>query len=226
MKDQLQDVAELRSFLYKSFTGFYLAPPSKEQIEVFRDRDFLTGLSEIFPPDVLEALERFQHVQPWDYDSLRQEYTQLFIVPSGRYTTPYENVYRDRQMQDGKETMGLLQGPYTLGVKEKYRKAGAELDQAYKDLPDFVGLEFAFMRFLSEREVNAWNSGDEGDALDCLSQEKDFVLDHLIHWVPDLCEKIRAYTTHDFILGMSLLTEAFLDMEKLTLESVETRCRQ
>jgi TorA maturation chaperone TorD len=222
MIEQLKDMAEARSFLYRSLTGFYLAPPSKEQIEVFRDIDVLTGLSEIFTPDVLEPLERFSHVLEWDYDSLRQEYIQLFIVPSGRYITPYENVYRDRKSQDGKEMMGLLQGHYTVSVKEKYRKAGAEIDRGYKDLPDFVGLEFAFMQFLSEREVNAWNSGHESDALNCLSQEKDFIFEHMIHWVPDLCEKIKVYTTHDFILGMSLLTEAFLGMEKHALESVET----
>ncbi len=221
MIEELKQVAGLRSLLYKNLAGYYLGVPAREQIEVFLDSDFLENLSGIFAPEILEPFQKFISGGEWNYESLKQEYTNIFIVPSGRYVTPYENVYRGKRIENGMEVLGLLQGPHTISVKGQYQRAGAELDMEYKDLPDFVGLEFSFMHFLCDRENTAWDTDQDTEAMELLSLQKAFIQGHLNHWIPELCAKVRSNTSNDFIIGISLLTEAFLKIENETLESIE-----
>ncbi|OIP62409.1 MAG: hypothetical protein CO150_10075 [Nitrospirae bacterium CG_4_9_14_3_um_filter_53_35] len=221
MREALKDLAGPRCELYRFLAEFYLGAVTREQVETFLSDDFIGNLEEIFGPEVTAPFQRFLSGGAWDFDALKQEYTHLFIVPSGRYLTPYENVYRGRSIEGGQEVLGLLQGPYTISVKDEYHKAGAEMDKDYKDLPDFIGLEFSFMHFLCERETKAWKANNTDNAMELLCLEKAFIRNHMIRWIPELCAMARSRTKNDFMTGMSLLTEAFLGMEMETLESIE-----
>ena len=138
----------------------------------------------------------------------------LFRVPLGSYVTPFEAVYRDERDVGGKKVRGLMMGPSMLKVQSMYGRAGAGLDKAgYKELPDHISTELAFMSFLCTREYKAWTKGMEGEAKDTLNLEKEFMDEHLSKWAPLLCENIRKNTKTSFYGGMATLLENFLRIE-------------
>lgn len=64
---------------------------------------------------------------------------------------------------------------------------------------EFIQFLIDIMRFLIEKEAEAWIVGDEGSAGNFLKIQKRFYSEHLLHWVPGFCDKIQEMVGHFFI---------------------------
>lgn len=206
--EELRLLAQVRSSKYKLLASMYAKEPPKERIVKMLDKEFLSELSRVFDePSSLDVLQRFAGTYVDDkesYEELRSEYVRLFVVPSKGYVRPaYESVYRE----------GLLYQQSTMAVMEMYRREGLEVSEEYKELPDYIGLELGFMHLLIERELKVWEIGSVSEALSCLNTQKDFLEQHLLKWVPDLCDEIVKNTKHEFWEGVARITKAFLVSE-------------
>ena len=205
--------ARARSKMYRFLSAAFLELPSKTLVASLLADGFIKELEELFEAAGVEGLRQFVRGFQGDYESLDREFQDLFMVPLGRYVTPYESVYRDeREVGDGR-VQGLLMGPSTLAVKQLYREAGAAVSEDFKDLPDHVGLELACMEFLCETEAGAWEQEHLDDAQRMRGLQKRLLHEHLLQWVPALCGRIRENALGPFYRGIAGLTEAYLRQE-------------
>ncbi|MBI4240320.1 MAG: molecular chaperone TorD family protein [Candidatus Rokubacteria bacterium] len=140
---------------------------------------------------------------------LISEYHRLFVGPGELPAPPYESVYRE-----GWRVMGET----TLDVQSAYEEAGYALDPSFKELPDHVAAELAFMGLLTEEEAKAWKAGDASVALSWLERERAFLDDHLTRWLPAFCDRLLASTEVRFYRKLAGELQEFvaLDAERVT----------
>lgn len=111
-------------------------------------------------------------------------------------------------------------GPSALAVKRLYREAGAAISEDFKDLPDHVGLELACMEYLCKAEAGAWDREDLAEVHRVREFQRRLLQDHLLQWVPALCERIRERAAGPFYRGIARLTEAYLAQEAKALAAL------
>jgi len=75
-------------------------------------------------------------------------------------------------------------------------------------------VELEFMQQVTQREEQAWEADDKGMALICLENEKKFVEEHLVRWIPDFCEKVIGEAASPFYREMAKFTKKFIEFEK------------
>lgn len=184
MSERIENMRS-RAQQYRFLASVYLAPPTDQ---------------------LLVDLKKLGLAAGDDPEAIRREYDNLFVVPLGQYTTPYEAVYRDAREVAGEKVRGLLMGPSTVDAIQRYREAGAEMDKTIKELPDHIGVELAFMQFLCEREAEAVEAGDASLADNYRDRRTGFLRDHLVPWVPLLAEKIRRNGRLRFYKELASLT--------------------
>lgn len=209
----IADEAQARGNLYQFLAAMFLEAPRDELFERMREEEFRAGMIEAFgegaerwlsPPDGDEACE-----------AVRQDFMDLFKVPLAAYTAPYEAVYRDERLVEGRKVRGLVMGPSTAAVQAIYRRAGVEPDKSHhKELPDHVSTELAFLALLCRREAEACKAGRKDDLDGILDLQREFLADHVLAWVPRLVERIRASAGTDFFRGIATLLARFLEGEK------------
>ena len=223
-----QDAAA-RANMYRFLSAVYLFPVDEDLLRQLIDHDFLDELSTLFGEQAVAELKGFASHASVDEDlqHLKQEYMDLFAVPTGRYVTPFEDVYRGG-MADDEKGKGPLLGERAIAVTRAYRSAGAAMDRACKELPTHVGVELSFMSFLCEREAVATCS--EGSAAATIREEKKptesaryrelqsrFLQEHLNQWFPRLSARIQARAGKPFYRGLAVVTEEFLSRDASSL---------
>lgn len=174
------------------------------------DERLLADLEGLFGGSSVDVLKQFAQNFDGHVESLRVEYSNLFVVPLDQYVKPYESVYKT----------GLVYREPAIEVKKMYEKAGAGIPEEFKDLPDHVGLELEFIHFLCQKEAQLWNHENEPEALTVRKMEKDFLSQHLITWVPALCDEINKKTKNPFYRTMAKITRDFVLSDKVALEKM------
>ena len=207
------DWAKARANVNRFLSAVFLEPPGKALVATLSGDSFIEELEKIFGSGVGDDLRQFAGEFTGDYESLDQEFQDLFMVPLGRYVTPYESVYRDERQVGDTVVWGLLAGASTLAVKQLYREAGADISDDFRDFPDHIGLELACMEFLCEQEARAWEQQDLAKARQIRALQKRLLHEHLLLWAPALCARIRENASGPFYRGIAGLTEASLRWE-------------
>lgn len=164
--------ALLRANLYQFLAGVYLSSPSKEFVEQVLDVDLIGQTGLLLGEDTVAPLHDIlgSFAGNESLAELQQEYMDLFIVPTGRYVTPFEDVYRGLRL-DGKQERGPLLGDRAVSVKVFYRSTGADMDTGCKELPTHIGIELSFMSYLCEQEQQAAHKKHRAiQMMNCLKQ--------------------------------------------------------
>jgi TorA maturation chaperone TorD len=209
----LQKLAEARGNIYKLLSQIYLYEPSKELIKGLCEAKFLCYLSNV-SSEYLQAckiLEDFLKTLKGngEYKSVRQEYMNLFVVPSRQYVRPYESVYRDKQFGSDKAS-GLVMGESTTAVKRFYTQAGVKISPIYTNLPDHFGLELQFMHLLCMRESEAWKQREKDKSFQYLELQRLFLKDHLAQWSNEVCTEIVRLAKRDFYKAIAEITKRYV----------------
>lgn len=224
---------QVREAVYSFLSSVYLQPITEVSLQQICDELFLNELAEILPGAA--TLELQQYLSALDPDSLadelavlKQEYMSLFSVPTGRYVTPFEDIYRGKTT-DGQPHRGPLLGVRAIAAKQLYREAGAEIDNMTKELPNHIGVELSFMRFLCEREAASLNDNNDIDQETIDGNEFSqaeiyrayqirFLNEHLTRWFPELNEEIQTKNPHVFYRSVSNMTQAYLQQDMTMLK--------
>jgi TorA maturation chaperone TorD len=149
----------------------------------------------------------------------RREFTNLFLVPGGQHIAPYESVFRDTREIEGREISGLLMGQSALDVQQWYRLAALEISADFKELPDHIGLELHYLAYLCDREQAFGDAGDSAKQTRAREMQRDFLKVHVLSWLGDLAEKIRAKAALPLYPAIASLAVEFCHRELATLES-------
>jgi TorA maturation chaperone TorD len=221
--------AEARGNMYHFLSRIYLHPPNQDLVQHLSTKIFLVGLSSLFGLETVAHLEKFAATADCDknVEVLKQDYMDLFAVPTGRYVTPFEDVYLGKTIE-GKQERGPLMGERAVAVRRMYREAGAEMERDCRELPTHIGVELSFMSFLCEQEAVAIRN-EERDAPFNQKGEKStdsikyrelqikFIQKHLKEWFPQLCQSIKANAKSQFYRGLAFIAEEFLAQDTASL---------
>ncbi|MBI5253700.1 MAG: molecular chaperone TorD family protein [Euryarchaeota archaeon] len=204
-------LAEGRSDVYK-FLSFVYSKPSKEFVDKIKESKFLS-------------------IETAELEEFEVEYTRLFAASGEHYIPPYESVYKDKWTIDyvgmphlglppRREVVeGLLWGDSTVAVQKKYRKAGLEVSENDREIPDHISVELEFMHYLCGKEAEAWKSGNKSEAVKYLEMQKEFLNEHLAAWVEKFCTKVEERAQYDFYRIMARLTREYVRLEQAEIES-------
>jgi TorA maturation chaperone TorD len=121
---------------------------------------------------------------------------------------PYEGLYTRRQSM----------GDSVLEARRSYRKAGLMPDETVHESPDYLCVELDFMKQLCLREQDQWRQG--GRVKETITQEEEFLREHLGTWVGDFCRAVGKHGLTDFYKGFSLILAAFVSMDQEWLGEV------
>lgn len=136
---------------------------------------------------------------------LRGEHLTIFYDSFFPWLSCYESVYRGE-----KQIMGDL----TAMIKDSYRYAGYRLTGEYgNDPPDDAKIEMEFMYRLCEDEIQSWIAGDRESALSYLVMQKIHLQEHLIEWIPYLCDDLLTPEFRDGVVE-KFQRHSDIEMEK------------
>lgn len=213
-KENFKELAEYRSSMYGFLAAVFRQELTSELLQQIKDDRFQEVLSSL---GVKLNNGFFQNSEEVLLENLAVEYTRLFVGP-GKHISPHESVHHKRD--DGQ--WGQLWGPSTAEVKQFIESSGLEYTSEYTGLPDHISVELEFIQQVVQREAQAWKADDDDEtALLCLKNEKKFVEEHLIRWIPDFCEKVIIAAEISFYKEMARLTRRFIEFENEELQKLK-----
>ena len=224
MYKEQYEIANGRANVYRFLARFFVQAPDEEFVGKVLHEETLGWISVLFSDEAVSQLHEFQEIfGEMEFQKLAVEYWALFDVPGKRYIAPYESVYlRDSMDASGKPT-GLVYGPSTYGVIQAYQQAGVEISPEFLDLPDHIGMELEFLRFLCEQEAKRWQESESEEALKYLNWQSEFLKAHLALWVDALCDKMASLATFGFYRAAAMMTKEYIAKELLRITNYELR---
>ena len=224
-----QQDAQARADMYGFLATVYLRPPTPDLVRYLLAEDLLWELYSLFGEESVVELKQFAASGYLDNDfaSIDLEYINLFAVPTGRYVTPFEDVYRGIAV-GGMLQRGPLFGEQVIATRREYREAGADMERACMELPTHIGVELSYMSFLCEREAAAIRDEEEqkqptdvkrtaADPIRYRELQLEFLNKHLNAWFPQLNRSIQANAKSHFYKCIAQITESFLAYHTLGL---------
>ena len=211
-KLNIKELAGHRSSIYGFLAAIYrqeLTSELLQQMKAYRFQEVLSNLG------VKLNNGFFQNSEKELLENLAIEYTRLFVGP-GKHISPHESVHHKKE---GVQS-GQLWGELTAQVKGIIESSGLEYESEYTGMPDHISVELEFMQHVVQREAQAWEADDDETALLCLKNEKNFVDEHLLGWIPVFCEKVIETAEMPFYREMARLTRNFIEFEKQELKKI------
>ncbi len=226
----MYQLAEARSHVYQLLASVYNLLPNADFVKMILHQDiralFNSAVGDYSVPSLqqkeleqgIKELESFQkQVSKVNQEELITrlgvDRTRLFRGLKRGYgpPPPYECVY--------------LGGPIVMGeaamqVKEMYSDSGYNTKLNGNEPPDYVGIELDFLRFLCEKEAEAWQADDQSKASNYRKKEYEFLCNHVVEWVPRFCKEALTHAKENFYQGIARLTEGFVLIETERLKSM------
>lgn len=134
-----------------------------------------------------------------ELESLRIDYSKLFVGPYKLLAPPYGSVYLEG---------GRVMGDSTMDARNWYREEG--LDIALKEAPDHIIMELEFMYCLILKEIEAIKDSNSEAVGYYLKKQKSFLETHLGRWVSAFAENVKANAETGFYENLGRLTESFI----------------
>ena len=201
--DSYTELALVRSNFYFFLSAIFLKPPTTDTIKILMELKRSPEFSNFVSARAKEFLLKMENINDGELENIVQEYHDLFKVPLSKYVAPYESVYRN----------GHLNGQSAMDVNKIYKRLGFQIPHEYYELPDHIGIELAFLATLCKEEQKAWTDKNVKLARSLLKTENRFLEEHIICWLPELCNKIYKMTRNNFYNGMARITLDFLQYD-------------
>lgn len=220
LPDGIQQVMEARAFAYDLLRRTFLAEPPREFVETlatsgtvsafpFRDESpaIAAGVSE-----VAAHLNDPANLTTEAHEDLHWDFTRMFIGPFTLPAPPYESVYRGEDR--------LLYQEETLEVRQEYRKYGLNTRECNPEPDDHVGLELDFMYHLTQLASERFAAGDRPGLAAVLQDQRRFLDQHLLQWVPKFSDDVIRSADTDFYRGFARILSGYLTMDRQLLDEL------
>ncbi|WNS74066.1 molecular chaperone TorD family protein [Bacillus sp. DTU_2020_1000418_1_SI_GHA_SEK_038] len=145
----------------------------------------------------VKGITILQTIDSDDLESLKYDFSRLFIGPRELLASPYESSYRNVEQ--------LLMQKETLQVRNFYMQAGLAVANYESEPDDHMSIELEFICYLLAKRL-------EQPAYDQLYVR--FLQNHLLKWFEDHCSNIHKYARNKICKAMGLLLLGFLSAEK------------
>lgn len=184
---------------YTVLSRLLLSAPSQEVLDRTRDPELLADWP--MPPTEptrrgLGGLSRSREAGE-DAAAVKRDYSRLFVGPDRLLAPPYESVHRSRDR--------LVFETETFKVRAFYARFGLVAPRQGREPDDHIGLELELMATLCLRALDALEVEDASRAEVLVGAQREFLVEHLLAWGPDLMDLIVAHADTDFYAGVGAL---------------------
>lgn len=194
-------LAQAHSAVFGLLARVFGAAPTPELVTAMKGQPMLESLAAcglVFAEDFTAAADTGLA------ESLAQEYTRLFAGP-GPHIAAYESVY----VPGEGEPQPRLWGAAAVAVAGFYREIGLELPEGR--LPDQLGVELEAMALLAEAEAGRLDAGDVAGAERLAGLKDRFCQEHLLRWVPAVCQDVQREARSSFYKSMAALAAGLIE---------------
>lgn len=142
---------------------------------------------------------------------LAVDYAKVFLsagIPQGGAAFPYESVYTspDRLvMQEARDEAVRL-----------YREKGLRVKDAAEP-EDHIAFELEFMIQLCCEGQKAAQSDDLEELRKSIEEQRAYLENHLVNWVPQFCSDVIRYANTEFYQAVASMTTGFIVMDATLL---------
>jgi len=136
------------------------------------------------------------------FESIRDDYTRLFIGPGAVLAPPWESIYFHRER--------IIFQKQTLEVREWYRRYGLESVKLHNEPDDHIGLELAFVSHLAGLAYAAFEQKEQDKFDQLIAAQKQFLSEHTLKWAAGWAKLVGEHAHTDFFRGIALVTKGVL----------------
>ncbi|MCQ6278554.1 molecular chaperone [Bacillus sp. EB600] len=214
---EIENVLYARQFAFDILRRFFVEEPSKEYLKQFVQKNMI----HLFPfkddsPEIqagvndINAFLATHDVVNIErhYQDLHWDYTRMFIGPFSLSTPPWESSYVRKD--------GLLFQGTTMEVRKLYEKYGIFVRDFNIEADDHFGLELDFIYHLNELCLQICESNQEADfdkITQLLMEQSKFLKEHLLQFVPQLCNGIISEANTSFFVGLAKIVQSYLKID-------------
>lgn len=167
-------------------------------------RLFLDGLTADLLP-TLQHVAELAELLPGSFDGDEAAATHYDLF--GLNVFPYEAVFLDSSAQGSAVQLG---GPITHSVEQCLREASYAMGSGDAS-HDHIGHELGYLAHLSGAEADAWQDELAKTAWHIRLRQRDFLREHLLRWLPALCQAIRDQSEPFYAALIDLVLELVQD---------------
>lgn len=216
----IQPLLEIRLCIYDLLRCTFIQEPTREFLTTVKnsiiaaDFPFTRESESIFEGinQVKDYIYQNDILSESAYNSLHWDYTRLFIGPDELPAPPWESAYCNEER--------LLFQKETLEVRGAYLKYSFLPVEFGTEADDHLGLELDFMFRLNELALTEIDNKDWKLLKQILTDQKLFLEEHLLKWVPALCNDIVNDARTEFYRGMANLLRGFLTLDLKALNEI------
>ena len=134
-----------------------------------------------------------------ELESLKIDYSQLFVGPFKLLAPPYGSVY----LEDSR-----FMGDSTIDVRNWYENEG--LDIVIKEAPDHITMELEFVYYLVVKQIEAIKDSNLQEVQSYLQKQSSFLQTHLLRWLPEFAGNIQKSAQTGFYKQLAQMTNDFV----------------
>lgn len=198
-----QRLTAARSRAYGLFMAAFEYPVG-EACEVIRSGDLAAGLRDALiaiDPELVAEANDGALADAGDDDALAIEYTRLFDAGAGGPPCPlYGGVYGGARMKAMEEAVRF------------YNYFGLKLSESPRELPDHLSTELEFMHYLTYRETEALQQGDDPGPY--RRAQRDFLERNLLGWLRELRARLAKQEAMRFFSTVVGALVGFIEHER------------
>jgi len=210
---------ETKAVVYKVLGRLFLERPNKELIsQILKEKLFedfpIEGKNPLFKngTSLLEAWSKEHQGDEPELlaANLAQDFDRLFVGPDHLLAPPWESVYLSQEK--------LMFGEETLDVRAFYARHGLQFVRKNKEPDDHLGLELIFLGELNTKAAQAAAENKKEDLEYLNSEQKKFITEHLLRWLPALRQDIQQNAKSRYFKGLIDVVYGLLE-DELTSEN-------
>lgn len=213
--DEIKAFNEQRAEIYWWLSSVFSKELTDEDLKAYDSqevRGFLAGLAEnpiLQQPaeQLIDALDRLQ-----DREDARRElaadFCDLFLTSDEQAALPYASIYLD----DSK----LLNGKPAQQMRALMQQKGIEVDKQFNEPADHLALE---LDLLGNMIIRSNELEKPLHIEQALREQKSFIEDYLLTWVPQFSENCSKYDKFGFYCAVAELLVHFCELDCQYLEA-------
>lgn len=147
--------------------------------------------------------------EPGDVESLKVDYSKLFVGPYKLLAPPYGSVYL--------EPKKTVMGDSTMDVMNRLKTEGLVVQ--LKEAPDHIAIELEFMFFLISKEIEGLRASNFDSAEAFQKKQRVFLERHLGEWVSRFADNVEKHAQTEFYKKLARLTKSFVHEELRCFET-------
>jgi DMSO reductase family type II enzyme chaperone len=198
-----QRLTAARSHAYGLFMAAFDYPVG-EACDLIRSGDLATGLRDtltVIDPQLVVDVDGGALADAGDDDALAIEYTRLFDAGAGGPPCPlYGGVYGGARMKAMEEAIRF------------YSYFGLKLADGPRELPDHLTTELEFMHYLTYRETEALQQGDDPGPY--RRAQRDFIQRNVAGWIRELHARLEKQEAMRFFSTVVGALVRFIEYEQ------------